>query len=67
MRLYTLSDVKLNICQKETELFKIAEKKLKTKPAYFAIKKKSLDARDKSNIRYVYTIEFSDTPQNRTE
>jgi len=67
MHLYTLSDVKLNICQKETELFKIAEKKLKTKPAYFAIKKKSLDARDKSNIRYVYTIEFSDTPQNRTE
>ena len=32
------------------------------KPAYFAIKKKSLDARNKNDVRFVYTVEFSDTP-----
>lgn len=59
MSIITLSDVKLPIEKSESELIKIAEKKLKRAPAYFAIKKKSLDARDKENIRYVYTIEFS--------
>ncbi len=59
MKIFTLSDVKLSPEQDERELFVIAEKKLGRKPAYLAIKKKSLDARDKSKIRYVYTIEFS--------
>lgn len=62
MKILTLSDVKLSLSQNESELIKIAEKKLGRKAAYFAIKKKSLDARDKSNIRYVYTIEFSAEP-----
>ncbi len=62
MKILTLSDVKLSLSQNESELVKIAEKKLGRKAAYFAIKKKSLDARDKSNIRYVYTIEFSAEP-----
>lgn len=62
MKILTLSDVKLTLKQSEGELLKIAEKKLGRKAAYFAIKKKSLDARDKSNIRYVYTIEFSAEP-----
>lgn len=59
MRIITLSDIKLSLDQKESELLTIAQKKLKTKPQYFEIKKKSLDARDKNNIRYVYTIAFS--------
>lgn len=59
MSITTISDVKLPVTAPETELLKIAEKRLKRKPLYFAIKKKSLDARDKENLRYVYTIEFS--------
>ncbi|MBQ8374742.1 MAG: FAD-dependent monooxygenase [Clostridia bacterium] len=59
----TLSGVKLPIDQSETELLKIAEKQLKGKPQYFAIRKKSLDARDKNNLHYLYTIEFSQEKQ----
>ena len=59
MRLITLSDIKLPVTSPESELYKLAQKKLGGKVGYFAIKKKSLDARDKNNLRYVYTIEFS--------
>ena len=62
MSIQTLSDVKLPLGKGERELIKLAEKKCGGKVGYFAIKKKSLDARDKGNIRYVYTIEFSKTP-----
>ena len=64
MSLRTLSDVKLSLGQSEETLRAIAEKKLGRKAAYFAIKKKSLDARDKNNIKYIYTVEFSATPYN---
>ena len=67
MSIITLSDVKLPLGKSESELVKIASKKLKTTPKYFAIKKKSLDARDKENIRYVYTIEFSAKEQEKKE
>ena len=67
MSLRTLSDIKLPITASEKELVTLAEKKLGGKAGYFAIKKKSLDARDKSNLRYVYTIEFSKTPQTPVE
>ena len=60
MSVRTLSDIKLPIGKDEKELVAIAARKLGKPPAYFAIKKKSLDARDKNNIRFVYTIEFSD-------
>lgn len=59
MRLLTISDIKLPVTANESELVKIAQKKLGCKPNYFAIKKKSLDARDKNNLRYVYTVECS--------
>lgn len=59
MGLKTLSNVKLFPGQSEDELLKLAEKALRRRPAYFRILKKSLDARDKNNIRFVYTIEFS--------
>ena len=62
MSVITLSDVKLPIDKDEGSLVKLAEKKLGGKVGYFAIKKKSLDARDKGNLRYVYTIEFSKNP-----
>lgn len=67
MSLKTLSNVKLGVGQSESELIKIAEKTLKKKAAYFAIKKKSLDAREKNNVKYIYTIEFSDTPYQEEE
>lgn len=59
MSLFTLSDIKLPLGKSEKELLSIAQKKLKGKVGYFRIRKKSLDARDKNNIRYIYTIEFS--------
>lgn len=59
MDLKTLSDIKLPVTADEKSLLSLAEKKLGGKAGYFAIKKKSLDARDKNNLRYVYTIEFS--------
>ncbi|MBQ8295236.1 MAG: FAD-binding protein [Clostridia bacterium] len=55
----TLSDIKLSVGQDEKQLFSIVTKKLGKPPKYFAIKKKSLDARDKNNIRFIYTVEFS--------
>lgn len=58
-----LDNVKLNIGDGEDKLLKIAQKKLKSKLTYFKIIKKSLDARDKSNIFWVYSIAFSDEMQ----
>lgn len=55
----TLSGIKLGIQKSETELFKIVEKKLGKKPSYFAILKKSLDARNKNDLHYVYTVEYA--------
>ena len=51
MSLRTLSDIKLPIGTSEEELVKLATKKLGKKPNYFAIKKKSLDARNKSDLK----------------
>lgn len=59
MGLITLFDIKLPVEKDEKELIRLAEKRLGGKAGYFAIKKKSLDARDKENLRFVYTIEFS--------
>ncbi len=63
MRSITLTDIKLPVGRSEEELLRIAEKKLGGKAEYFAIKKKSLDARDKNNLRYIYTLECARTPQ----
>ena len=65
MSVQTLSDIKLAIGKDEKELIKLAGKKCGGKVGYFAIKKKSLDARDKGNIRFVYTIEFSKEAQRK--
>ena len=62
MSVLTISDIKLPVTEDETKLLSIARKRLGREVKYFAIKKKSLDARDKGNLRYVYTIECSDKP-----
>lgn len=63
MSLRTISDIKLPVGKSEDELVKLATKKLGKKPAHFAIKKKSIDARNKEDVKFVYTIEFSSEPQ----
>ncbi|MBE5747264.1 MAG: hypothetical protein E7352_03700 [Clostridiales bacterium] len=65
MALRTFSDIKLPIGHSEESLRSIAQKKLGGKLGYFAIRKKSLDARDKNNIRYIYTIECSKEEQKK--
>lgn len=58
-----ISDIKLKIGESETLLKEKALKKagLKSTP-YFRILKKSLDARDKRDIFYTYSVELSDQP-----
>ena len=55
-----IDNIKLKITEKEDKLVAIARKKLGQEPKFFKILKKSLDARDKGNIRWVYSIAFSD-------
>ena len=54
-----IDNVRLKLGESESELWRIAERKLKAKPLYFKILKKSLDARKKNCIEWVYTIEFA--------
>ena len=49
--------------KKETELVKLCERKLHGPCRYFRILKKSLDARDKGNIKWVYSVECSTRPE----
>ena len=58
--LLTLTDLKLRPAQPETQLIALCEKKLRAPVRYFKILKKSLDARDKGDIRWVYTVECAD-------
>ena len=67
MDVLTISDIKLPVGKDEKELIHIAEKRLGGKAAHFSIKKKSLDARDKGNVRWVYTIECSKKAQKTEE
>ncbi len=55
-----LDNIKLDITLPESELENIARKKAGGKLGYFKILRKSLDARDKSNIFWVYSIAYSD-------
>ena len=60
-----LDNIKLHLGEAESNLIKIAEKNLKKPVKYFKILKKSLDARDKNNILWVYSIVFSDMPEEQ--
>ena len=56
----TLKNILLRPHEKESALIRLCEKKLHAPCAYFKILKKSLDARDKSDIHWVYTVECSE-------
>ena len=54
-------NIKMPITAGEKEVKREAEKRAKTKNAsYFRILKKSLDARDKNNIKYIYSVEIGE-------
>ncbi len=55
-----VNNLYLSPSEREGKLVKICEKKLHAPVASFRILKKSLDARDKANIRWVYTVECSE-------
>ncbi len=61
--LLKLNNLTLKPTQSEAQLIKLCEKKLRAPVGYFRIVKKSLDARDKSDIKWVYAVECSETPQ----
>ncbi len=54
-----LDNIKLDIRESEKRLFDITQKRAGGKLKYFSILKKSLDARDKSNLKWVYSVEYS--------
>lgn len=58
-----LDNLKLNITQPESTLLNLTRKKLGKDFKYFRILKKSLDARDKNNIFWVYSVAVSDEEQ----
>lgn len=62
-----IDNIKLNIGESETRLFKIAAKKLARPVKQFRILKKSLDARDKDNIFWVYSVYASDEAEVKPE
>ncbi len=59
----TLHNLILRPHEKENRLLKLCEKKLRAPCKYFKILKKSLDARDKADIRWVYSVECSDAAE----
>lgn len=60
VKVLTLRNITLKPHEKESALVKICERKLHAPCKHFKIIKKSLDARDKSDIRWVYTLECAD-------
>ncbi len=57
---YVLNNISLPIGQSEDTLIEIAKKQLGGEPGYFRLLKKSLDARNKHDIRWIYSFEFAD-------
>lgn len=55
-------NIKIDVFESEQKLFEIACKKFGRKVSDFRIIKKSLDARDKGNIFWVYSVALSDKP-----
>lgn len=62
-----LDNIKLNIGESETKLLDIAKKSLGGQVTTFKILKKSLDARDKNNIFWVYSIAFSNEEEEKPQ
>ncbi len=59
MNVKTVNNVKLNVGESEEKLLKVAEKELGCPPQYFRLLRKSLDARKKTDIKWVYSFECS--------
>ncbi len=55
-----IDNIRFSVTAKEIDLRAFAANKLGKDPGFFRILKKSIDARDKGNIEYVYSVEFSD-------
>ncbi len=55
----TLTGLTLHLGESEDKLLALCERKLHAPAAHFRILKKSLDARDKGAIKWVYTVECS--------
>ncbi len=62
----TLKDLVLRPHEDEKALVRMCERKLHAPVKNFRILKKSLDARDKSDIRWVYTVECSERAEAPT-
>ncbi len=54
-----LDNIKLGLDESEEKLMELARRKLGKPPKFFRILRKSLDARDKNNIFWVYSVAFS--------
>ena len=54
-----LDNVKIPAGKGEDELYKLVKKKAGGRLGYFRILKKSLDARDKGNIHWLYSVAYS--------
>ncbi len=63
----TFGNLRLRPSEREGKLIKICEKKLHAPVRSFRILKKSLDARDKADIHWVYTVECSDEEEREQE
>ena len=62
-----IDNIKLKIGESEQKLLGLARKNLGKEVKFFKILKKSLDARDKSNIFWVYSIVFSDEEEEKAK
>lgn len=58
-----VENIKLAIERPESDLLSIVKKKCGAPVKYFKIIKKSLDARDKRNIFWLYTVAYSSSPE----
>ena len=55
----SVSGIKLDLGESEDKLLSIAERELGCPPQYFRLLKKSLDARKKTDIKWIYSFECS--------
>ena len=62
MSIVRIDNIKLPVNRPESDLISIAEKKIHGKVKYFKILKKSLDARNKSNVFWLYSVACSTQP-----
>ncbi|MGN0807125.1 MAG: NAD(P)/FAD-dependent oxidoreductase [Candidatus Coproplasma sp.] len=62
MSVVRIDNIKLPVDRPESDLLSIVQKKINGKIKYFKILKKSLDARNKSNVFYLYSVACATHP-----